>query len=168
MTKLTQSAHGTEVKRLLREYVDVRLRSIKDKTPKIGTEKSLELQKHLWATATSVAKKDPTRLSTLLLQSINQIMDIHEKRVSAAMRDRIPRSIWITLIAIIALSMITLGSQTGLVKTRRLIQFIPSVLAFSALITVVVDLDRPAQLGLIEVSQEAMIDLQENMNRENQ
>ena len=165
---LLAEPQGTEVKHLLRDYVDVRLRSIEEKTPKTGIEKSQELQKQLWATAASAAKDDPKIFTTLLLQSINQVMDIHEKRVSAAMRDRIPGSIWITLIAIIALSMITLGSQTGLVKTRRLVQFIPSVLAFSALITVVVDLDRPAELGLIEVSQEAMHDLQENMNRASQ
>lgn len=161
---LLAQPHAREVRHLLREYVDVRLESIKEKAPETGIKKSLELQKHLWTIVASAAKNDPTIHTTLLLQSINQIMDIHEKRVSAATRDRIPSSIWIALSAIIALSMITLGSQSGLVKTRRLVQFIPSVLAFSALITVVIDLDRPADLGLIEVNQEAMLDLQENMN----
>lgn len=155
----------SEVKHLLREYVDIRLRAIKEKTQEIGIKKSLQLQKNLWATATSVANNDTSIHTTLLLQTINQIMNIHEKRVSAAIHDRIPSSIWIALILIIALSMITLGTQTGLVRTRRIFQFIPSVLAFSALITLVIDLDRPAELGLVQVNQEAMLVLQKNMNR---
>ena len=156
--------HSSEAKKLLREYVDIRLKAIEEKDIKTGIEKSLEITNLLWTTASNAAKNEPSILTSLMLQSVNQIMDIHEKRVNAALHDRIPNSIWITLMIIIALSMVTLGSQTGLVKTRRLIQVIPMVFAFSALIAVVVDLDRPAQLGLIGVSQDAMLDLQKRLD----
>jgi formate-dependent nitrite reductase membrane component NrfD len=85
--------------------------------------------------------------------------------LTAATRNRIPGSIWFTLYAISAFAMLAMGSQTGLARTRRLIQVIPLVLVFSALMTLVADLDRPAELGLIKVSQEAMISLQESMDR---
>ena len=164
---LIAQPHSSQIKHLLREYVDVRLQTIKEKNVKAGIERSEVLQEKMWAIATTVSKNDPVLLNTIFLQSINEVMDVHSKRVNAALRDRIPSSIWITLIVIIALSMITLGSQTGLVKTRRLIQVIPMVFAFSALMTVIVDLDRPSEFGLIRVSQDAMFDLQESMNRTN-
>jgi hypothetical protein len=60
--------------------------------------------------------------------------------------------------------MITMGTQVGLTGKRRLVAIIPLALAFAALATVVVDLDRPRK-GLITVSQQAMVNLQTSMNR---
>ncbi len=157
--------HKSEIQRLLREYVDVRLRGIVLGNREMAVTRSLELHRLLWSQATSLARENPTVLNAQLVQSIVDIINIHEKRLTAATRNRIPGSIWLTLYAIAAFAMITMGSQTGLARTRRLIQVIPLVLAFSALITLVADLDRPAELGLIRVSQEAMIDLQKNLNR---
>jgi hypothetical protein len=156
--------HKSEVQRILREYVDVRLRGIEPGNREMAMTRSLELHRLLWSQATSVARENPTVLDARLVQSIVDIINIHEKRLTAATRNRIPGSIWLTLYAIAAFAMITMGSQTGLAGTRRLIQVIPLVLAFTALITLVADLDRPAELGLIRVSQEAMINLQKNMN----
>jgi predicted benzoate:H+ symporter BenE len=98
-----------------------------------------------------------------VIQAINEVIDMHEKRVSAGVRNRIPGSIWIALFIISTLTMITMGTQVGLTGKRRLVAIIPLALAFAALATVVVDLDRPQQ-GLITVSQQAMVDLQESMN----
>ena len=85
-----------------------------------------------------------------------------------AVRNRIPGDIWLTLYAITAFAMVAVGSQVGLARTRRFNQIIPMVLAFSALITLIVDLDRPAQLGLIKVGQDAMITLEKDMSRARQ
>ncbi|MFW2373156.1 MAG: hypothetical protein ACN4GM_08545 [Gammaproteobacteria bacterium] len=156
----------TEVKRLLREYVDMRLAGIEKAKRDKAINRSLELQQLLWNQVVSAAKENPSKLSILPVQSINDIIDIHEKRIAAVLHERIPRNIWLTLYAITAFSMVTMGSQGGLAKTRRLIQVIPAVLAFSALITLIVDLDRPAELGLIKVSQQAMFDLQSNLQHD--
>ena len=162
---LLDQPHKSEMQRVLREYVEVRLRGIEPGNREKALSKSLELHQVLWNQATLVARKNPTVLSARLVQSVIDIISIHEKRLNAATRNRIPGSIWFTLYAISAFAMLAMGSQTGLTRARRLIQVIPLVLAFSALMTVVADLDRPAELGLIKVSQEAMISLQENMNR---
>ena len=156
----------TEVKRLLREYVDMRLAGIDKAKRDMAIKRSTELQQLLWYQVVLAAKENPTMLNILIVQSINEIIDIHEKRMTAVLRERIPRNIWLTLYAITAFSMITMGSQGGLSQTRRLIQVIPAVLAFSALITLVVDLDRPAELGLIKVSQQAMFDLQTSIRQD--
>lgn len=166
---LIAQPYRIEVKRFLREYVDIRLQGSIDKTKiEMAITRSLELHELLWTQATSAAEQNPTKLNALLIQSINEIIAIHEKRLTAALRDQTPGSIWLTLYAIAAFAMITMGSQAGLAKTRRLIQVIPMMLAFSALITLVADLDRPAGLGQIKLSQESMIDLKKIMNRAKQ
>ena len=100
----------------------------------------------------------------LVVRAVNRVIDVHEKRMAAALRARIPRSIWIALLAISALTMLTMGTQGGLAETRRLIAVIPLILAFAVLTTLVVDLDRP-QRGLIKVSQQEMVDLQRKMKQ---
>ena len=157
--------HKSEMQRVLREYVDVRLRGLEPGNRENALTKSHELQQILWNQVASVARQNPNIFSARLVQSVLDIISIHEKRLTAATRNRIPRSIWFTLYAISAFAMLAMGSQTGLARTRRLIQVIPLVLVFSALMTLVADLDRPAELGLIKVSQEAMISLQESMDR---
>lgn len=168
LAELLAQPHRAEMKRLLSEYVNTRLLAIEQNDLEMAIAKSLELHKLLWAQVTVIEKQIPTVSTILFIQSINKIINVHEKRVNAAVRDRIPDSIWLTLMLITAFTMVTTGSQTGLIKTRRLIQVIPTVLAFSALITLVVDLDRPSELGQIKVSQEAMIDLQKKMNQARQ
>jgi hypothetical protein len=161
---LVDQPYRTEVKRLLREYVGIRLESIKKNKLKMVITRSLELHKLLWAQATSAAKLNPNRFNFMLTQSINEIIEMHEKRIVAGIRDQTPGSIWFTIYVIAAFAMLTLGSQAGLIKTRRLFQIIPTVLAFSALITLVAELDRPADKGQIKIGQEAMIELQNKMN----
>ena len=100
-----------------------------------------------------------------MIQSTNDVIDMHEKRVTGALRNRIPGSVWIALFAITALTMITMGVQVGLTGKRRLVAVIPMILAFAVLVTLVVDLNRP-QSGLITVGQQSMVDLQSSMGSE--
>ncbi len=99
-----------------------------------------------------------------MVQSVNQINSVHEKRVSYGVLHRIPERVWITLYAIAAFAMVTMGSQVGVSKTRHLIQVVPTALALAALMTLILDLDRPADLTLTKVSQTAMIDLQKRLH----
>jgi len=111
-----------------------------------------------------VAIKSPNTNTGLLAQSANKVIEIHYKRLTSALQNRIPSSIWWTLLVISILTMITMGNQAGLSKSRRLVAVIPLVMAFSALTTVIVDLDRP-QKGMIKVGQQTMIDLHERMKK---
>ena len=87
---------------------------------------------------------------------------MHEKRVTAALRNRIPGSIWVALFAISVLTMMVMGAQTGLAGKRALVAVIPLSFAFAALIVLIVDLDRP-QKGLIRVGQQALVNVQSGM-----
>jgi hypothetical protein len=56
------------------------------------------------------------------------------------------------------------GYHEGLTNSRRSLAIVVLTLTFSAIITLVADLDRP-QEGLLTVSQQAMIDLRKMMNK---
>ena len=160
---LVEEPHKTEIKRLLKEYVDVRLLREPDKesVEKLMT-RSAELHNLIWAQALSASKETPGANIGLLIRSINNMFDMHEKRLTTAIRNRIPGRIWITLFIISSLTMITLGVQAGISRRRRLVAVIPLALAFAALATIIVDLDRPLG-GVITVGQESMINLQGKM-----
>jgi hypothetical protein len=98
----------------------------------------------------------------LVVQAINDVIDMHEIRVSAGIYGRIPTVVWLALFSITALSMITIGTLVGLTGKRRLVVVVPMLLAFAVLVSLVVDLNRP-QTGMIKVGQQAMISLQNSM-----
>jgi hypothetical protein len=76
---------------------------------------------------------------------------------------RIPDIIWIVLYLITALAVASIGYHSGLSGRSRPLMVLAFILGFSAVIFLIVDLDRPGR-GLIEASQQAMVDLQKKMN----
>lgn len=164
--ELLDGSYQTELKRLLREYVDVRLWGAAN-VDKIedAVIKSLEIHRLLWGQVSSAARLASNTNTALVLESINGVIDMHEKRFTAGMRNRIPLSIWIALLSISTLTMITMGIQVGLVGKRRLVAVTPLALAFAVLVTVIADLDRP-QKGLITVGQNSMVELKKGFDQE--
>ena len=55
-----------------------------------------------------------------------------------------------------------MGYHAGLVRTRRSLVIIAVGLAFTTVIGLIADLDRPAE-GVLRVSQQALIDARESM-----
>ena len=98
----------------------------------------------------------------LFVESLNEVIDLHAKRVTAGLRNRIPGTIWAVLFTIAVLSLGAMGYHSGLVGTDRSLAVIAVAFAFSAVIALVVDLDRP-QEGTLRVSQQALIDVRQSM-----
>jgi hypothetical protein len=69
------------------------------------------------------------------------------------------------LFLLTVLTMILMGYRIGLSADRSRIGLAVFVLAFSIVIFIIADLDRPQQ-GLIHVSQQALIDVQQKLNNE--
>jgi hypothetical protein len=101
-------------------------------------------------------------LTALFLQSLNETIDLHAKRVQVGVRNRIPSSIWLSLFALAALSMVAVGYQSGLSFTRRSPAMLGLVLAFGGILYLIADLDR-GQEGFLTVSQQALVDVQRSM-----
>ncbi len=164
---LIDKRYGTEVKRLLREYVDVRLQAASGGDVSAAMATSAELHNLLWTQVSSAALESQGTNTSLMVQSVNEVIDMHEKRVVGGLRNRIPGSVWIALAAITFLTMVTMGIDIGFTGKRRMVAIIPLSLAFAMLVALIVDLNRPAS-GLIKVGQQSMISLQAGMNQAKQ
>jgi hypothetical protein len=87
---------------------------------------------------------------------------MHGVRVQVGMRNRIPTTIWVGLIALATLSMASVGYQAGLSATQRSPAMLVLVAAFASVMLLIADLNRP-QEGFLTVSQQAIHDLQSSM-----
>jgi hypothetical protein len=99
----------------------------------------------------------------LFVQSLNEVIDLHAKRLQAGLRSRIPGAIWLGLFAVAALSLATMGYHAGLSGTRRSLAILAVAVTFSVVIELIADLDRP-QEGVLRISQQALLDVQRSMN----
>jgi hypothetical protein len=164
-TGLLPEPQRTETARLLREYVDLRVRAVAEANLAEGIARSEELQERLWVEAVKAAQnKDGTpALTSLFIQSLNGTIELHAKRVLLGIRSRIPLSIWVSLFCLALLTMAAVGYHAGLSSTRRSIAMLGMVVAFAAVLFLIADLDRPGE-GFLSVSQQAMVDLQRLMH----
>lgn len=161
--------YSSKIKGLLQEYVDVRLKgaqSIKSIDQlKQAIARSEELHNELWALSISLAKENPTSIfAGLFVDSLNKVIDLHSKRITAGIRNRIPMSIGITLYFVAILTMTLMGYQAGLTGIRTLVARFALILAFASVMLLITELDRPGKT-IIKVSQQAMIDLQASMDK---
>jgi hypothetical protein len=155
---------GEEVRRLLRDYVGVRLNAVRPGNAAEGIRQSEKIQQQLWTEAETVGQKNPHSIVVgLFVQSLNEVIDLHAKRVQAGLRSRIPGAIWIGLFAVASLSLATMGYHAGLSGTRRSLAILAVAVTFSVVIELIADLDRP-QEGVLRISQQALLDVQRSMN----
>lgn len=161
--------YSSKIKGLLQEYVDVRLKgaqSIKSIDQlKQAIARSEELHNELWALSVSLAKENSGSIfAGLFVDSLNKVIDLHSKRITAGIRNRIPMSIGITLYFVAILTMTLIGYQAGLTGIRTLVARFALILAFASVMLLITELDRPGKT-IIKVSQQAMIDLQASMDK---
>ena len=160
---LLAEPHRTEVRNLLREYVDVRLELATLGKTEGALPKSDELHGRLWSQAVAVGEKNPGSIVVgLFIGSLNEVIDLHAKRVNLGLRTRGPDAIWAGLYFIIILATGAVGYHEGLAGARRSLAVFALVLAFSVVMLLIVDLDRPME-GTLKVSQQAMIELRSSM-----
>ena len=155
----------TEVRGLLKDYVDVRVKAASGKMD-LGeaARRSVELHDRMWARAEAAGRRDSASIPTgLFIQALNEVIDLHLKRLTYAIRNRVPPTIWVTLYLLMAVGMFMMGTQIGLSGARHVGMELALAVSFSVVLFVIADLDRP-QEGLINVSQQAMVDLQARLD----
>jgi len=155
---------GQEVRDLLRDYVAVRLEAVQPGKLAEAIRRSEEIQQKVWTEAERVGSKNPNSIVVgLFVQSLNQMIDLHAARMQAGMRSRIPGAIWVGLLIVAVLSLTAMGYLEGLAGTRRSLAVLAVAVAFSVVIELIADLDRP-QEGVLRISQQALLDVQRSMN----
>jgi hypothetical protein len=150
----------SECSRLLREYVELRLglagkQSLSEVRERVT--RSEGIQDALWNEAAALADRPGPGL-TGFVQSLSELTDLQMKRVRAAVWNRIPPAIVLMLYGIAFLALSAMGYGAGLAESRTTIPSVLLILTFSAIIVLIVDLERPRQ-QMFQVNQEPMADV---------
>lgn len=162
---LLSEPQRTDIRNLLCEYVNVRVEGVETRQIDYLFKRSEELQEQLWLKASALAEtKPPPAFAGLFIRSLNDVTDLHAKRLTAALRNRIPGAIWGTLFFVAIIAMGAAGYQMGLGGARRTIAVFVIVLTFPVVMFVIIDLDHSRQ-GFLQISQQPMIELQEYINK---
>jgi drug/metabolite transporter (DMT)-like permease len=153
-----------EIRALLRDYVDTRLQAVRSNNVAEGIRRSEQLHDQLWAQAVHLGETNPASIVVgLFVTSLNEVIDIHAKRVTVSIRNRIPGAIWLALLAVAVVALAAMGYHVGVAGTGRSLAQVAVALTFSVVIGLIADLDRP-QEGSLTVSQQALVDLRQSMN----
>lgn len=141
---------------LFLEYVDGRLefhniaKNRGEQDALAVLERASEIQMELW----SIARENRAHLRAVAGESwggsdfstsVLGLMNMHTQRLQAALINRIPPVIWLTLYFTAVMSMIVVGYQAGLTEKRSPMATFSLALAFSAVMILIMDLDRPLQ-----------------------
>jgi hypothetical protein len=111
-----------------------------------GRRRSEELHGLLWGQAVAAGEKNPDSIVVgLFIQSLNEVIDLHAKRVSVGLRSRVPGVIWAALYTVAVLALATMGYYDGLAKSSRSLAILAVALAFPAVLCLIADLDRPQE-----------------------
>jgi len=128
---------------------------------------SEQIHQKLWSVVSEIerdAKDDPVLAghNISFKDSVLALSDIHYTRVHAGIINRIPFTIWITLYLMAVLAMVIMGYQAGLTDRRSPVATITLAVAFTAVIILIADLDRPV-MTFFEVNTQLLDELYEDM-----
>ena len=154
---------SSEIRDLLREYVPLRIVTNDLADVRVRMARSAEIQAKLWSIAEGLARATPeSDVLALFIGSLNETIDLHETRVIAGLYARVPETILILLLLGSMLTLGMVGYNAGLTGRRSPLTAVVLIAVLGAVITLVVDLDRPRE-GFLTVSQQPLIDLQEQI-----
>jgi Protein of unknown function (DUF4239) len=164
MDFIPETAHAEHLQ-LLRQYVDGRLRlarSMDDSTVIRELKHSEQLQRELWRSAVFFAKEKNVPGGFLYVQAINEMIDIQNLRVARGFLASTPRALWISLLTLLALSMITIGYQTAVSGSRRTMATVFLTISFTLVFLMLSALEQP-RYGFFHVNQQPLIVLREKL-----
>jgi len=154
---------SSQSRELLREYVPLRVApdDVDDLGPMLV--RSDEILADLWTIAEGLAKDEPgSDVLALYIDSLNETIDMDTSRVIAALHARVPDTVLLLLIVGSALTLGMVGFSAGLTRRRSPITAIVMIIVLGAVITLIIDIDRP-QGGTLTVSQQPIVELQEQL-----
>lgn len=159
---LPEPARG-KVLQLLSSYVDARLAfstaGVRGEELQRSLVRTKQLQDDMWKQGVAAVQQSPTPITSIFIQSLNESMDLSEKRL-AALENRVPNAVWILLALVSILSCVTIGASE-----RRRIWFVMVVspLAIAIVMALIADLDSP-RTGLLQIGQQSLSRVQRDLN----
>ena len=149
-----------QLRALLREYLPLRIATNDLPQTQAAIQRSIEIHAEMWAVIQPVARSAYiSDLMSSLGDSVTDVVNINESRVVAGVYSRVPETILLLLLGGSALSLGMVGYGAGIAGRRSVVTAVIMVVALGAVLTVVIDLDRP-QEGFLRVSQQPLLDVQ--------
>lgn len=154
-------AQTTQMRALLREYLPLRIATGDPSQLQANLQASRQLHAEMWAITAAVARSghNPDLMSAFG-DSVSELVSLNETRIVAAVYTRVPDTILLLLLAGSALALGMVGYSAGLAGSRSVLSALVLVVALGAVMTLVIDLDRP-QEGFLRVSQQPLTDVQQ-------
>jgi len=155
----------TEAERLLNDYLDQRVRASSialdhEAERDAVLRESEQTLRALWQEAARAAEENPTPVSGLFIQSLNQMIDTYTAR-DAALKRHVPEPVLFLMFTTFLLTAFLVGYAGGVGGHRASFATYILFTLVTSLVFLIIDLDRPRR-GLIEVSQQSLVDLQSN------
>lgn len=169
--RLLPEPQRQELKQLLHSYVDARLAFYDAGTDRVrlgaANTAAAQLSERLWSVAAGLAEKDPRSVPLgLFVRSLNDVIDLHEKRLQA-LENHVPEAVLYILFAVAAVALGFIGYGCGLDGQRRAVSTALVSTLIALVFMVIIDIDRPRR-GLIKVSQDSMVRLKQSIDRPSQ
>lgn len=156
---------ASELRELLRAYAPLRVVTNDLEDLRMRVVRSQEIQARLWSITEEMARAMPqSDTVSLFISSLNEMIDLHETRITAGIYARVPETILILLLLGSLLTLSMVGYNAGLTLRRSTLTGVVLILVLGAIITLVVDLDRPRD-GFLEVSQQPLLALLEQIGQ---
>jgi len=154
---------ASDVRGLLREYLPLRIAPTNAPVSPEALSRAAEIHAKIWSIAEDLARKSPDSVVlAIFIESLNQMIDLHETRITAGVYSRVPVTVIILLITGTIVTLVMVGYNAGLTRRRSPVTAAALIIVVGAVITLVIDIDRPRD-GFLTVSQQPLIDLQQQI-----
>jgi len=165
---LIPEPHRTTVRSLLRDYVQARAGIVyaygQPETLRLVQQRAKVSQELMWSHVEALAEEQGEATAyALFARSLNDVFNLHTKRVVLGAYYRIPPAMWFALILASGVAMFAVGFQFGIGGDQRIhAANLALAITFALVMVLAFDLDRAGE-GLIAVNQQPMIDLYQSM-----
>lgn len=167
--KTLPEPRSSVIQGLLRQYAALRVETagrMEDDPEKVRQMDNREkkLQSMLWLHAATLARESPNPVISLFLVTLNEMIDLHTKRL-AAFRNRVPFPIYAVLFIVSAFALWLIGYYLGSHRQRALIVTAMLALLVTSVIWLIMDLDQPVR-GAIRTNHQSLTDIYQDLSPE--
>lgn len=145
----------SKILELLHKYLDARMHfsdaGLNQAKLDASFAQANALLAEMWQQSVAVAQQNPTPITAIFLQSLNEMADLSESRL-AALENRIPIVLWFVLIFISTLTCLLVGCSF---RRGAFLAILVWPLMISIVLALSADLDSP-RTGLIQIGQQSI------------
>ncbi len=167
---LIPEPHTSEVRQLVKKYVDIRLDLAQNPThAREAIQESEAIQKQMWKHAEALPDLNlkHSDVVSLFTEALNHVIELQTKRLTVSTIHQLPTALWLSLYIITFLSMMGIGYLFGMAHKANWILLTLLSLAFSVVIILIADLDNSNtnKQGIIHVNTQPMIELERRISQ---